>query len=118
MTFIKTSLAILSLAIMSCGSANVDKSSSSKTETAKEAKKMTEAGYKKATVIASTKEGDCPFTLKMEGDVPYLLDPINLDESYKSDGMKVWVTYSGLRMMNRCDNATPVSIKDIQKRAE
>ena len=45
-----------------------------------------------------------------------MLDPINLEESMKKDGLKVWVTYQGLRMMNRCEKANPVSIVEIEMR--
>jgi len=46
-------------------------------------------------------------------------DPINLDESFsafKQDGMKVWFTFAGLRMMNRCEKANPINLIDIQTR--
>jgi hypothetical protein len=81
-------------------------------------KKMMDLGYQKATTVASTVSGDCPFTLKMEGDNSYMLDPINLQEDYKQDGIKLWVKYTPLKMMNRCDKANPVNIVEIQKREE
>ena len=80
---------------------------------------MIEAGFKLGTVEVSTVEGDCPYTIKMEeGDTTYFLDPINLEESYKVQGQQLWFKYAGLRMMNRCDKASPISITEIQKREE
>ena len=81
--------------------------------------KMIEDGFKMGTIVASKAEGDCPFTIQMEGeDKPYFLDPINLDESFKKNGQKVWFTFNGLRMMNRCEKANPVSIVEMKKRED
>ena len=82
---------------------------------------MMDAGYQRATVIVSQVAGDCPVTLQIDGDSSTFLDPINindLDAIFRTDGTKVWVTYNGLRMMNRCVKANPIRIVDIQKRAE
>ena len=51
-------------------------------------------------------------------DGNYYLDPMNLTDEYKKHGEKVWVKYSGLRRMNRCIKANPVSINEIEKRIE
>ena len=79
--------------------------------------KMTEAGFAKATIVASDMEGDCPFTMSVEGDT-VLLDPINLEENYMKQGEKIWVKFTRLKMMNRCDKANPVRVEEIQKREE
>ncbi|MGJ8665555.1 MAG: hypothetical protein ACSHW7_04255 [Patiriisocius sp.] len=78
--------------------------------------KMMKAGFKQGTIVASTAEGDCPYVIEMAGEDSYFLDPINLEESYKKDGMKIWFTFNGLRMMNRCEKANPVSIEKIEVR--
>jgi type III secretory pathway component EscV len=122
MTLLKSLVFLFALSIISCCST---------TKTVKEAengattntvsmdtKKMMASGYEKATTVASSLTGDCPFTLQIEGDNSYLLDPINLEEDYKKDGMKLWVKYTPLRMMNRCDKANPVNIVEIQRREE
>ncbi len=77
-------------------------------------KEMTEAGFKKANVLYSAKEGDCPYTLKIDGE-SYLFDPINLEETYKKPNLEVWVKYRSLRIPNRCDKASPVEITEIKK---
>jgi hypothetical protein len=68
--------------------------------------------------VTSKAEGDCPFAIMVEAEEPYYLDPINLDESYKVAGEKIWFKFRGLRMMNRCDKASPIEISEIQKREE
>ncbi|MEM0517928.1 MULTISPECIES: hypothetical protein [Aequorivita] len=120
--FLKIGIAIFSTLILSCGT-TVKQTESTSTEetTSKEEtvdpQKMIAAGYMLGTIIYSDKENDCPYTIQMPGDKMefYYLDPINLDETYKVDGLKVWVKFNGLRRMNRCDKATPAEITDIKK---
>lgn len=105
---------------MSCSTTKNSKENMDKLQnTNMETKKMIENGFLAGTISASTVAGDCPFTIKVEGDEgSYFLDPINLDETYKKEGEKIWFTYNGLRMMNRCDKASPISLKEIQKRSD
>ncbi len=80
---------------------------------------MIEEGFIKGTIISSKIEGDCPITIQVEGkEGSYFLDPINLEDNYKNDGEKVWFKFAGLRRMNRCEKANPISIIEIQKRVE
>ena len=120
MTFLKTSLSLFLLLALACNSSknttsNNDNEMSS--ENNKTEQKMMEAGFKKGTIVFSEEEGDCPYTIQIEESGNFL-DPINLEESYKAGGTEVWVKYNGLRRMNRCVKANPVSISEIQKRAE
>jgi hypothetical protein len=78
-------------------------------------KSYIENGFKKATVIYSEVEGDCPYTISVEGEST-LFDPINLGEDYKISQATIWVKYHPLRMANRCDKANPVEITDIDSR--
>lgn len=82
----------------------------SKTET-----EMIDKGFQKAIVIYSEQERDCPYTLSVDG-VDYLLDPVNLENAFKVNQEKIWVTYRSLRMANRCEKATPIEIIEIEKR--
>lgn len=77
--------------------------------------KMSEEGFKKATVIYSEIKGDCPYTISVEGEST-LFDPINLGEDYKTSQATIWVKYRPLRMPNRCDKANPVEITEIASR--
>lgn len=124
--FLKIGFTIISTLILSCGTTEKQTTSTTETTTTGEtnttnekmdAKKMMATGYLLGTIVYSDKEGDCPYTIQMPGDKMefYYLDPINLDESYKKDGQKVWIKFAGLRRMNRCDKATPAEITDIKK---
>lgn len=72
-------------------------------------------GYVSAKVIMQPSQEGCPVVLKTENEY---IDPINLQEDMKVDQMEVWVKFARLRRMNRCDMAGPVSITEIQKKAE
>ena len=120
MTFLKTSISLLFVLAMSCNTSKTITSNNENemsTEDTNTEQKMIEAGFKKGTIIYSEEEGDCPYTIQIEENGNFF-DPINLEESYKTGGLNVWVKYNGLRMMNRCIKANPVSIAEIQKRAE
>jgi hypothetical protein len=120
MILIRTFLALLIVTIVSCNSSaktTEENANDNTSEMKVEAMKMKEAGYTSGTIVYSDEEGDCPYTIQVDGeDNDYMFDPINLDESYKKDGMKIWFKYGGLRMMNRCVKANPVNILEIQER--
>ncbi len=124
MLFIKGTITALSVLLIACSSTNkatIDKASEetvTNTEKTMKETAMKEAGFLMAEVVASRVEGDCPFTLKVNASEPYFLDPVNITDEYKKNGEKVWVKYSGLRMMNRCEKATPVNIVEIERRSE
>jgi len=121
MTTVKPIFLLLFCIALSCNSTknnnNVDTPTNSKEDTMKMEQKMMAEGYKKGAIVFSEEESDCPYTIKIE-DGDYLLDPLEMDNTYKEDGLKVWVTYRGLRMKNRCDKANPIEINDIKKREE
>lgn len=80
------------------------------------AREMKEAGFYSGTIVYSDVEGDCPYTIDVDSDdYKYLLDPINLEENYKKDGMKIWFKFAGLKMMNRCEKANPINILEIKE---
>ncbi len=74
-----------------------------------------ENGFKKATIVFSEVEGDCAYTLSVDGEST-LFDPINLGEEFKKSQTTIWVKYRPLRMPNRCDKANPVEITEISSR--
>jgi hypothetical protein len=110
-------IASLSL-LMGCSTTKKTTQSDSAMENSAEIKEMTAQGYLMGTVKVYASEGNCPYVIEVADDTPYYLDPINLEESFKQEGTKIWFTFAGLRMMNRCIKANPVSILDIKKRAE
>lgn len=88
------------------------------TPTPEESKNL-QAGFIKGTIKAEPMGGACPYVIEANGESgAYYLDPINLTEYYKKDGQKIWFKFRGLRMMNRCEKANPVSIEEIKERSE
>ena len=76
---------------------------------------MIDQGYVSATVVLQPQEEGCPVIIKTENE---MLDPIDLSEDFKEDQLAVWVKFARLRRMNRCAMAGPVSITEIQKKAD
>ena len=118
-----TSLSLLIiLSIISCNTTNKVTETKNNTEQQMDATKMIADGYLAGQISISTVKGDCPTTILIEGeDGPYYYDPINLiedfnkDGEYNNDGEKVWIKFSGLRRMNRCDKASPILLNEIVK---
>ena len=118
MRVLKISL-FFSFLVFSCNTTINSVSDSSENTIQIDSKKMIEAGFIKGTIVTSEVEGDCPITIQVQGkETPYFLDPINLDENFKKEGENIWFKFAGLRMMNRCNKANPISIIEIQKRVE
>ncbi len=111
-------LIFLACTTLACSSyQKTTNSTETNTNAMADSKEMISEGYTLGTIITSTAEGDCPYKIEVMGDEePYYLDPINLGDDYKKQGMEVWFKFSGLRMMNRCDDAAPVNINAMQKK--
>jgi hypothetical protein len=108
--------ALLCLFVLtSCCSAKKNKTETTVVENNTEAKSMMEQGYLMGEIIASKAENDCPYVIKSDiEDGTVMYDPINLDAAFMKGGTKVWYKYNGLRMMNRCEKANPVSLVDMK----
>ena len=119
MTLIKTIFSIIILATVSCctSSKNTTTGTQGGNDNAMTSdKQMMEAGYTKGTVVYSAVEGDCPYTIETTiSDNAVFFDPINLEQEFKADGTEVWFKYGPLKMMNRCDKASPVSVIEMMK---
>ena len=119
MNYLKTIFALSTLVLLSSCNQKATTDALAETKKTEMYTKMTSNGFKMGTIVTSEEEGDCAITIKLEDtDYQYLLDPINLEEGYETNGEKVWVKFAGLRMANRCLKANPVSIIEIQKREE
>jgi len=79
---------------------------------------MKNKGFKKGTLQVNKATG-CPYVLIVD-QYTDKLDPINLSTFFKGNNIpkNVWVIYENLRMPNRCNDARPVSITEIQERKE
>ncbi|WP_378186219.1 hypothetical protein ACE939_14000 [Aquimarina sp. W85] len=70
---------------------------------------------KKGTLLPS-KNSLCPYILVVAG-LKDTLDPINLKDFTKSKiPTNVWVTFSNLKMKNRCNQGRPVLIQSLKSR--
>jgi uncharacterized protein YceK len=120
MRYLKTFLVLFAFMLLSgCTSKKTTADAMTDTERTALNTKMMENGFKMGTIVASKVEGDCPYTIQLVDDnYSYYLDPINLDASFKKHGEKIWLKFAGLKMMNRCEKANPISIIEIQKREE
>jgi uncharacterized protein YceK len=120
MRYLRTSLVlVIFIFISGCTSKKTTTDAMTDTERTALNTKMMENGFKMGTIVASKVEGDCPYTIQLVDDnYSYYLDPINLDEGFKKHGEKIWLKFAGLKMMNRCEKANPISIIEIQKREE
>lgn len=116
----KSTLLLLAITLfMSCSTTKNTKQTMEKAKTTVDSKQMIEDGFLKGTIVTLKAEDGCPYVIEIAGkDGNYFLDPTNLEETYQKDGMKVWFTFQGLRMMNRCGNAAPIAIDKIEERAE
>ncbi|TCI90139.1 hypothetical protein [Tenacibaculum sp. M341] len=115
---------IIPLALIFCMSCNSNKKfvENSKSNTNDNVtKELIEEGYSKAILLSGTKNtSGCESLIKVEKSGE-LLDPINLKDTkfeVSSEESSIWVKYSSLRMMNRCEKARPVNITAIKKRDE
>lgn len=120
MTVFKTLAIFLTIAITSCCSLTKTTKASSESDIEKlqqNDKLFLEQGYIKGTIVYSDIKGDCEYTILVES-TGTLFDPINLENNFKKDAIKIWFTYNGLRMMNRCEKANPIRIDSIHMRME
>jgi len=116
MKYFNFAVILFSFLIVSCNTSHkTTTTNNSENESQMESKKMTESGFTTGTIVHSEKEGDCPITIQVdeeEGAIYY--DPINITEDFQNNGEQVWFKFTRLRMMNRCDNASPIRIEEIQ----
>tara|TARA_R110000850_G_scaffold271031_2_gene404632 strand:+ start:18432 stop:18770 length:339 start_codon:yes stop_codon:yes gene_type:complete len=101
---------LIAFCVMSCNS-NKKVSEDNKISSDQE---LIDEGFKKAVILHSDKEEDCPYVLSIDNE-SLLFDPVNLESNYKSANIEVWVKYRPLRMPNRCEKANPVEIIEIRK---
>ena len=73
-------------------------------------------GFVKGMVVIQKQESACPIIIVLENGEK--IDPINMEQSFRTDQLDVWVKFARLRRLNRCPEAHPVNITEIQKKAE
>ena len=88
-------------------------SSTAITEAQPTAEEMTAQGFVAGVIKASNGESTCDYTIETRS-LTYLLDPTNLDKDFKEDELTVWFKFRQLRMQNRCPEASPVEVSEMQ----
>lgn len=119
MKLLITSICALAISLSACNAKKDAAAEAKANQVAMEKQKqeMLDKGYSLGTIVKGADAKDCAFKIQMgdEGS-KYFLDPTNLDASFQQDGIEIWFTYTGLRMMNRCPSASPIRVEDMQRR--
>ncbi len=80
-------------------------------------KKEVEGDFTTGVIVYSMAENDCEYAIKVTNsneEVVYF-DPINLDNGYMKNNVKVKFKFRALKMQNRCAKANPISITEMLK---
>ncbi len=96
---------------MACNSTKETKTSDMAVDMTHE-KEMLDQGFTKGTIVHSKVEGDCEYTIKLEDG--RFFESTDLKQEFMVDGKTVWFTYGALRRMNKCDKASPISIREMK----
>ncbi len=70
-------------------------------------------GYTKATIINYTVDG-CSWMIKLEDGK--LLEPVNLKDEFKKDGLKVWIQYKHYENYSFCMSGEMVIVSAMEIR--
>ncbi|MCH2489393.1 MAG: hypothetical protein MK211_04520 [Flavobacteriales bacterium] len=73
-------------------------------------------GFVSGTIIHDKGKTVCEFLISVsESNTSNFYDPINLEDAFKVDGLKIQFKFRPLRMKNRCSNANPIHIIELSK---
>lgn len=78
-----------------------------------ETKKMIADGFEKGVIVESEKKNNCPYIIEVEnkGIIDYL-DPVDLPDRFKKNGIAIWFKFTPSRRPKRCDKANPVTLEN------
>lgn len=68
-------------------------------------------GYTVGTIVHSTEEGDCEWTIKLEDGRHF--ESLSMKDEYKKSDLKVYFKFLPQRRMSTCSKASPVQITDM-----
>jgi len=119
--FLKLSAILFLSMTQSCDSTKASATEKkAETNTTKEMNTLISEGYVAGTIKYQV-ESKCSYIL-IDEKTGIKYDPVNIGEEkfmpYKNDANKVYFKYLSLRRMNRCNEASPVQLIDIQLRQE
>lgn len=111
MNILKPTFVLIFFLALSCNSTKDSKNAAM--EKPFEIKKMIENGFKRGVIVESEKKDNCPYIIEMQdnGNVDYL-DPIDLPDKFKKNGIAVWFKFTPSRRVKRCQKANPVILEN------
>ena len=74
---------------------------------------MTKKGFTKAVIVDKTGLDGCSFLIQASDSIMY--EPINMEDKYKKDGLRVYIKYKRSRKATTCMNGQPIIISEIIK---
>ena len=69
-------------------------------------------GFTAGTIVHSTKEGDCEWTIKLDSGIYY--ESLIMKDEFKKDNLEVFFKFRPLRRMRKCTKANPVEIVEMK----
>lgn len=112
----KTLLSLcITVVLLSCSQPKSATATASTTAPEVSMEDMIAEGFIPGVINSADSDSGCDYTIKTK-KYNYLLDPTNLEDEFKKDGLNVWLKHRALRMMNRCPGATPVEIMEMTSR--
>jgi hypothetical protein len=109
-----TLLSFVFVCLLSCNSSKKITDNNDATETSEY---FVNNGYSKAIITNTKNNSGCALIIRLENSKE-LLDPLEINPDNYPNEQKIWFKFSATRMMNRCEQARPVKVIDIKKRAE
>ncbi|MDT0556136.1 hypothetical protein [Patiriisocius hiemis] len=74
-------------------------------------------GFTIGTIVYSVDENDCNYTIKVTNkNEEVFYDPINLEDDFKKNDIKIAFKFRPLKMKNRCNKANPISVFEVKKK--
>lgn len=110
-TFLITTALCSLMSLSSCKSTQEAAKEEITTSVMNKKETLLKEGYTAGTIVHSTKEGDCEWTIKLE-DGRYFESP-TMKDKYKKNDMKVYFKFHPQRRMNQCTKASPVEITEM-----
>lgn len=102
------------LLAVSCGTTS--KTQQQPKEAEKQAIDYAASKYSKATVIDYTELDGCKYLFQLEDGRK--LNPGTIDAKYQKNGLKVWLKYERVDLMNVCMAGETIKVIDIAERSE
>lgn len=101
------------LGLASCNSTKNNVEEKASEEVLKINQTLLKEGFTYGTMVHSTEEGDCQWTIALESGIYY--DPINLEDVYKTEGVTLYFKFRPLRRASRCNKANPIELEEVKK---